>query len=77
MEWLNDGQRVQKYAIEVWSETDRAWKTVAEAQAIGHEKIDEFPPVTARRIRLNILSSTDAAQIREFQLYNWAHPNVR
>jgi alpha-L-fucosidase len=77
MEWLNDGQHVQKYAIQVWSESDRTWKTVAEAQAIGHEKIDEFPPVTANRVRLNILSSTEAAHIREFQLYNWGRSDVR
>jgi alpha-L-fucosidase len=77
MEWLNDGQHVQKYAIQVWSESDRTWKTVAEAQAIGHEKIDEFPPVTAKRVRLNILSSTEAAHIREFQLYNWGRSDVR
>ncbi len=40
------------------------------AHAIGHKKIDVFPSVTASRVRLNILSSTDAAAIREFQLYN-------
>lgn len=68
MEWLNTGQRVQKYSIQVWS--GGAWKTVASAQAIGHKKIDIFPTVTASRVRLNILSSTDAAAIREFQLYN-------
>ena len=68
MEWLNDGQRIQKYSIDVW--TGSAWKTVAAAQAIGHKKIDVFPSVTAGRIRLNILSSTDAAAVREFQLYN-------
>ncbi|HEY1161117.1 MAG TPA: alpha-L-fucosidase [Terracidiphilus sp.] len=68
MEWLNAGQRIQKYSIDVW--TGAAWKTVAAAQAIGHKKIDVFPPVTAGRVRLNILSSTDAAAIREFQLYN-------
>lgn len=68
MEWLNDGQRIQKYSIDVW--TGKAWKTVVAAQAIGHKKIDVFPPVTASRVRLNILSSTDAAAIREFQLYN-------
>jgi alpha-L-fucosidase len=71
MEWLNDGQHVQKYAIEVWSEPDQKWKAIAEGQAIGHEKIDAFPPVTAKRVRLNILSSTEPAHIREFQLYNW------
>jgi alpha-L-fucosidase len=68
MEWLNDGQRVQKYSVDVWTGT--AWKPVASADAIGHKKIDNFPAVTASRVRLNILSSTDGATIREFQLYN-------
>ena len=70
MEWLNDGQHIQKYSIDVWTGT--GWKTVASAQAIGHKKIDSFPAVTAARVRLNILSSTDSASIREFQLYNLA-----
>lgn len=72
MEWLNAGQRIQKYSIDVW--TDAGWKTVAFADAIGHKKIDTFPAVTASRVRLNILSSTDAAGIREFQLYNTEEP---
>ena len=73
MEWLNDGQNVQKYSIEVWSESDKAWKRIAEGRAIGHEKIDPFPAVTAKRVRLHILSSTSEAHIREFQLYDWSH----
>ena len=68
MERLNDGQRIQKYSIDIW--TGSGWKTVASAQAIGHKKIDSFPAVTSARVRLNILSSSDAAAIREFQLYN-------
>ena len=68
MEWLNNGQHIQKYSIDVW--TGNGWKTIAAAESIGHKKIDLFPQVTASRIRLNILSSTDAAAIREFQLYN-------
>ncbi|MGA2249579.1 alpha-L-fucosidase [Terracidiphilus sp.] len=72
MEWLNDGQHVEKYAIEVWSESEHKWKPVAQGQAIGHKKIDKFPAVTARRVRLDILSSTSEAHIREFQLFNWA-----
>jgi alpha-L-fucosidase len=67
MEWLNDGQHIEKYAIEVWM--DNGWKRVAAGQAIGHQKIDRFAPVSASRIRLNILSSTQEAHIREFQLY--------
>jgi len=68
MEWLNGGQRIQKYTVDVW--TGSGWKTVAGAGAIGHKKIDAFAAVTASRVRLNILSSTEAAAIREFQIYN-------
>jgi len=67
MEWLNDGQHVEKYAIEVWM--GNAWKSVATGEAIGHEKMDRFPPVIASRVRLNILSSSQEAHIREFQIY--------
>ena len=68
LEWLEGGQRVRQYQVEVW--TGSAWKTIARAQAIGHKKIDTFEPVTATRVRLNLLSTTDAAQIREFALYD-------
>jgi alpha-L-fucosidase len=71
MEWLNDGQHVQKYAIEAWNSSDQTWQRVAQGQAIGHEKVDEFPAVTSSRVRLNIISSTSEAHIREFQLYEW------
>jgi alpha-L-fucosidase len=73
MEWLNDGQHVQKYAIEVFDQAKRTWTSIAHGEAIGHEKIDTFPAVTASRVRLNILSSTSEAHIREFQIYNWSH----
>ena len=68
MEWMNNGQHVEQYAIEVW--IAGSWKPVAKGHPIGHEKIDAFAPVTATRVRLNILSSTAPAAIREFQLYN-------
>jgi alpha-L-fucosidase len=67
MEWLDGGQRVREYQVEIWD--GHTWKAVARAQAIGHKKIDTLEPVTASRIRLRLLSTTDAAQIREFALY--------
>ena len=73
MEWLNDGQHVEKYAVEVWA--GNGWKSVASGQAIGHKKMDRFAPVTASRIRLNILSSSQEAHIREFQVYGDASAN--
>ncbi len=68
MEWLNDGQHVQQYAIEIFKEGK--WITVVRGQAIGHKKIDQFAAVTATRVRLNILSSSAEAHIREFQLFH-------
>jgi alpha-L-fucosidase len=68
MEWLNEGQRVEHYRIEAWD--GKEWKTLVEAHAIGHKKIDAFAPVTATRVRLNILASSGEARIREFQVFN-------
>jgi alpha-L-fucosidase len=50
--------------------TGANWKTLVEGSAIGHKRIDHFAPVTASRIRLNILSSSTEAHIREFQIFN-------
>lgn len=68
MEWINAGQRVQKYAVEAWQ--NGRWVRLAQAQAIGRMKIDHFAPVTTSRVRLNILSSSDPVHIREFQLFD-------
>ncbi|HEY6414180.1 MAG TPA: alpha-L-fucosidase [Edaphobacter sp.] len=68
MEWLNEGQHIQDYSIEAWQ--NGAWKPLAQAQAIGHKKIDVFPQITTQRVRLNLLSTTGSAAIREFQLYD-------
>jgi alpha-L-fucosidase len=68
MEWLPEGQNIQQYRIEAWQ--DGHWKTVVAEYAIGHEKIDHFRPITAQRVRLNIIASTGDARIREFQLFS-------
>jgi alpha-L-fucosidase len=68
MEWLNDGQHIEHYRIEIWD--GHIWKSVVEGHAIGHKRIDSFAPVTTARIRLNILSSSAEAHIREFQAFH-------
>jgi alpha-L-fucosidase len=67
MEWLNDGQHIEHFRIEAWD--GHTWKSVVEGHTIGHKRIDSFAPVTASRIRLNILSSSAKAHIREFQAF--------
>ena len=68
MEWLVEGQQIQQYSIDIWQ--NGQWKPIVESYAIGHKKIDRFAPVTANRIRLNILTSTGVARIREFGVYS-------
>lgn len=69
MEWLNDGQHVEKYAIEIYK--NGVWVAIARGTAIGHKRIDSFEAVTASRVRLNILASSSEAHIREFQLFQF------
>ncbi len=74
MEWLNDGQHVEHFRIEVWD--GKTWKAAMDGRAIGHKRIDRFARVTAARIRLNILASTGEAHIREFQVFDGGEPNA-
>jgi len=68
MEWLVDGQKVQKYKIEI--RDGAKWKTIYAGSTIGHKKIDLFPAVSAQRVRLNIVSASATPRIREFQLFD-------
>lgn len=68
MEWLVDGQKVQKYAIQIMD--GARWRTVYSGTTIGHKKIDVFSTVSTQHVRLNILSSSATPRIREFQLFD-------
>jgi alpha-L-fucosidase len=68
MEWLVEGQRIQKYALQIKDGTK--WKTIYEGTTIGHKKIDRFDRTTARRVRLNVLRASSTPRIRKFQLFD-------
>jgi alpha-L-fucosidase len=70
MEWLVDGQKVQKYAIQFLDGAH--WRTIYSGTTIGHKKIDFFPRVSAQHVRLYILSASGTPRIREFQLFDGA-----
>jgi len=74
MEWLNDGQHIQRYAVEVFQKG--RWIAVARGSAIGHKRIQHFAPVSADRVRLNILFSSSEAHIREFQVFDSKTGNI-
>lgn len=70
MEWLNDGQHIESYRIEAWD--GKKWNSVTEGEAIGHKKIDSFPPAKSDRVRLNIVAASGDICIREFEIFNSA-----
>lgn len=72
MEWLNAGQRIQKYDIQAWD--GKGWQTLHAGTSIGHKKIGIFPKSAAAKVRLRILMATDAPHIREFQIFDGSHP---
>lgn len=46
------GQSVARYTL--YGETDSGWHVVSQGTTIGHAKLDRFPPVAVRRVRLEI-----------------------
>ena len=66
MEQLDSGQHVERYVVEAWDGGE--WKTLVTGTTIGHRKIDIFPRTSASRVRLRILESAGAPQIRQFRL---------
>jgi alpha-L-fucosidase len=59
--------RVRKFAIEALQ--GDAWKPCYEGGKLGAKLDAKFPPVTAQRVRLNFLETTDGPTIWEFQLF--------
>jgi alpha-L-fucosidase len=59
--------RVEKFELQYFDGQD--WKTFHAGTRIGPEWSAEVGPVTATRVRLSILQSTDGPTIREFQVY--------
>jgi alpha-L-fucosidase len=70
MEWLVDGQQIEKYAIEAL--VNGKWTTLYTGTSIGHKKIDKFARTTTDRVRLVIISAAAPPRIREFQLFDGA-----
>ncbi len=71
-EYIALGQRVEAYRIEAWD--GREWKRIAEGTTIGHKKLDRFPKVTARKVRLLVVQSRKPSLIRTFGLYHAPDP---
>jgi alpha-L-fucosidase len=59
--------RVQSFRLESWD--GAAWQTITNGGTIGESLRLDFPAVTATKVRLNILSATDATSIYMFKVH--------
>jgi alpha-L-fucosidase len=60
-------QRIQSFELQYFD--DKNWHVFHHGTTVGPELSIAIAPITARRVRLNILKATDGPTIREFQLY--------
>ena len=67
MEDITQGERVRRYVVE--GLVDGKWQELCQGTAIGHKKIDRFPAVPAGKIRLRVVQSAAAPQIRKLAAY--------
>ena len=65
---LTEYGRVRKFALQK-KEGNGEWQTFHQGATIGEDLSIRFEPVTARRVRLNLLETTEGPSIWEFQLF--------
>ena len=70
MEDIREGERVRAYAID--GLVGDTWETLVEGSSIGHKRIDQFPPVEVRRIRLRVTKAAATPLIRRLAAFHVA-----
>lgn len=66
-EYIQLGQRVQAFNVEVWK--DNAWQPVASATTIGYKRILKIAPVVTGKIRVNITAAKACPVISNIEIY--------
>jgi len=68
MEDIAHGERIRTYQIEGLA--NGQWRQLCAGTAIGHKKIDRFPPVSVEKIRLRVTQSAASPVIRKLAAYH-------
>jgi alpha-L-fucosidase len=66
-EFVSRGQRVEEFAVDAWD--GQRWTEVGHGTTIGYKRILRIADVTARKIRVRILSSRVCPTLATFGLY--------
>lgn len=65
---IADGQRVEKFVLEVWN--GRSWKEVVRSTTIGYKRLLKFRKQEAQKVRIRIEQARSVPQISSIGLYN-------
>ena len=63
-----EGERVREYVLE--GSTGGEWRQLGEGTAIGHKKIDRFPPVEVTKLRLRVTRAAAEPRIRRLAAFS-------
>jgi alpha-L-fucosidase len=66
---LSKGQRVMEYVTE-YSTDGKTWTVLYQGTSVGNKKIDRFPTVQVRKMRVRFTQTRDKPQIVNFAVYN-------
>lgn len=72
MEDTTHGERVRAYVLEGLVDGD--WKPLATGTAIGHKRIDRFPPIEVEGIRLRVTEAVGEPIIRRLAAFRAPEP---
>ncbi|MBI3819090.1 MAG: alpha-L-fucosidase [Planctomycetes bacterium] len=61
------GQRIEQFTVD--ADVHGEWRTIAKGTTIGHKRILKFDPITASKLRLQILRSNAPPAICNFQVF--------
>lgn len=70
MEDIRQGERVREFVVEGLA--GGQWKSLCQAQCIGHKRIDRFTPVEVSEVRLRVTKSIAAPVIRRLAVFHVA-----
>ncbi len=64
---IAQGERIRKYQIEAL--VDGKWQSVATGESVGHKRIERFPEVTCRAVRVNVIEQTAEPKIKNLSAF--------
>lgn len=64
---VSKGERIRRYRVE--AKVNGKWQTVCEGESVGHKRIQQFPALKTKVVRLTVLEAIDVPDIRCFSVY--------